>query len=66
MKSVLDKTTRDELINRINKLDENSEALWGQMNIYQMLKHCVLCEELYLGKSNTNGHLWEGYLVKLV
>ena len=51
MKSVLDKTTRDELVNRINKLDENSKAQWGEMSIYQMLKHCVLCEELYLGKT---------------
>jgi len=51
MKSVLDKTAREELINRINKLDENSTAQWGKMNVYQMLKHCVLCEELYLGKT---------------
>lgn len=50
MKSILDKTTRDELISRINQLDEKSKAQWGQMNVYQMLKHCVLCEELYLGR----------------
>jgi uncharacterized damage-inducible protein DinB len=50
MKSVLDKTARCELINRINKLDENSQPQWGEMNIYQMLKHCRLCEELYLDK----------------
>ncbi len=23
----------------------------GKMNIYQMLKHCTLCEEMYLGKT---------------
>jgi len=50
MKSVLDKDTRNELINRINALNEKSTAQWGKMNVYQMLKHCVLCEELYLGK----------------
>lgn len=50
MKSVLDQATREELINRINRLNENSKAQWGKMNVYQMLKHCVLCEELYLGK----------------
>ena len=32
-------------------LNENSTAQWGRMNIYQMLKHCVLCEEMYLGKT---------------
>lgn|SRR5215203_3335037 len=50
MKSVLDKATREELITRINMIDKYSQAQWGQMNVYQMLKHCRLCEELYLGK----------------
>lgn len=50
MKSVFDKATRDELICRIDLLNQNSIAQWGKMNIYQMLKHCVLCEEMYLGK----------------
>ncbi len=51
MKSVFDKATRDELIHRINSLSENSTAQWGKMNIYQMLKHCTICEEMYLGKT---------------
>ncbi|MEX8547686.1 MAG: DUF1569 domain-containing protein [Mucilaginibacter sp.] len=50
MKTIFDKTTRDELINRINTLNENSTAQWGKMNIYQMLKHCTLWEEMILGK----------------
>ena len=50
MKTVFDKTTRDELIDRINSLNENSTAQWGKMNIYQMLKHCTLVEEMYLGE----------------
>jgi hypothetical protein len=50
MKSVYDKSTRDELINRINSLSENTKAQWGKMNIDQMLKHCTLWEEWILGK----------------
>lgn len=50
MKTVFDKATREELVNRINTLNENSKPEWGKMNVYQMLKHCVLCEEMYLGK----------------
>lgn len=50
MKSIFDKATRDELINRINALDNNSTAQWGKMNVYQMLKHCTLWEEMLLGK----------------
>lgn len=50
MKSVLDQSARQELIGRIKLLNENSKAQWGKMNVYQMLKHCVLCEEHYLGR----------------
>ena len=50
MKTVFDKHTRNELIQRIDMLDKNSMAQWGKMNVYQMLKHCTLAEEMYLGK----------------
>lgn len=50
MKTIFDKATRDELISRINTINENSTAQWGKMNIYQMLKHCTLWEEMTLGK----------------
>jgi len=50
MKSVLDKSTRDELFNRINSLNENSKPLWGKMNVFQMLRHCTLCEEMFQGE----------------
>ncbi|MGI8812338.1 MAG: DUF1569 domain-containing protein [Pyrinomonadaceae bacterium] len=50
MKTIFDKTTRDELIGRINSLNENSTAQWGKMNAYQMLKHCTLFEEMVLGR----------------
>ena len=50
MKTIFDKRTRDELIQRIHMLDENSTAQWGKMNIYQMLKHCTLWEEMISGK----------------
>jgi hypothetical protein len=50
MKTVFDKTTRDELIRRINMLDENCKRQWGRMNIYQMVKHCRLWDEMVLGE----------------
>lgn len=54
MKTVYDQDTRDELIRRINSLDENSRAQWGKMKVYQMVKHCRLWEEMMLGKKNYN------------
>ncbi len=52
MKSIFDKTTRDELIKRINTLNEDSIAQWGKMNVYQMIKHCRLWEEMMQNKQN--------------
>ena len=52
MKSIFDKATREELINRINSLNESKTAQWGKMNLYQMLKHCRLWEEMMQSKIN--------------
>ena len=49
MKSIFDKDSRDEVINRINLLNENSKAQWGKMNVAQMVKHCSVCEAYYYG-----------------
>jgi Protein of unknown function (DUF1569) len=53
MKSIFEESTTEELIGRINKLNENSKALWGKMDVYQMLKHCTLWEEMITGKLKT-------------
>ena len=50
MKTILDKKTRDELIDRIHILTEKNNAEWGSMNVYQMIKHCVAWEEMVAGK----------------
>ena len=48
MDTILDHTTRERLIERIQTLTENSKAQWGKMNVYQMLKHCTKWEEMLL------------------
>ncbi|HEY5405625.1 MAG TPA: DUF1569 domain-containing protein [Ginsengibacter sp.] len=50
MKSIFDQSTRDELITRINSLNENSTAQWGKMTVSQMMKHCTKWDEMALGK----------------
>jgi hypothetical protein len=52
MKTIFDKTTREELITRVNTLNANSKAQWGKMDVYQMLKHCTLWEEMMQSKQN--------------
>jgi hypothetical protein len=50
MKTIFDKSTREELISRINSLNEKSAAQWGKMNVSQMLRHCSQWDEMALGK----------------
>jgi len=50
MKSIFDKTNRDEIIARIKALDVNSKAQWGKMNVYQMMEHCARWEEMIAGR----------------
>lgn len=39
MKSLADDQARTELLERLEKLDENSQRRWGKMNVNQMLCH---------------------------
>jgi len=52
------------LIDRINTVNESSTPQWGKMNVYQMLKHSVLAEEMFLGKKEYNEHSWAACLAK--
>ena len=56
MKSMFNKATRTEISRRIATLNRNKEPLWGAMNIYQMVKHCVLAERHYHGKLPVVAH----------
>ncbi|WP_276167593.1 DUF1569 domain-containing protein [Zobellia alginiliquefaciens] len=40
MKNVFDQNDVSELISRINKLNPDSNNLWGKMNVGQMVAHC--------------------------
>jgi hypothetical protein len=40
MESLFNKTGNQKLIERINLLNNASQAQWGKMNVSQMLKHC--------------------------
>ena len=52
MKTLCDKSIRDELVPRINLLNEDSKPVWGKMNVSQMLKHNTYWNSWVLGKAN--------------
>jgi hypothetical protein len=39
MKSLFDSDTHQEVLQRIENLDEHKQALWGKMNVTQMIRH---------------------------
>ena len=41
MNSLFDSIKREEIISRIDKLTPENKALWGRMNVSQMLCHCA-------------------------
>lgn len=47
---MLDPTIRDEIIDRIYLLNQNSKAKWGKMNVGQMLTHSILWQEMIFGR----------------
>lgn len=46
MESLFNTETHQAILNRINSLNESSQASWGKMNVGQMLKHCQLPLEI--------------------
>ena len=50
MKTIFNETSKRQLIERIQKITPNDKAEWGKMNSNQMLKHCILSEEMFQGK----------------
>jgi hypothetical protein len=45
MKTIRNENCRNELIRRLNELDREAQALWGKMNVDQMLSHLVQTAE---------------------
>lgn len=44
--NIFNKTVAEEVIQRINKLDPNTQPQWGKMNAAQMLAHCNVTYEM--------------------
>jgi hypothetical protein len=53
MKTILNETDKNEILRRIEKLSPESKALWGKMNVSQMLAHCSEATKLASGEIKT-------------
>lgn len=53
MKSIFDPAAYEEVVNRINNLNEQKKGLWGKMSAAQMLWHCQVPVRLAIENKNT-------------
>lgn len=64
MKSLFDDHAKDEILNRVNQLNKESNPKWGTMTVSQMLKHCQWPLEVSMGKKELNTNI--GFMKKKV
>ncbi|MXV52377.1 DUF1569 domain-containing protein [Pedobacter sp. HMF7647] len=57
MKSIYNPADNADMINRIQNLTIDSQALWGKMNVSQMLAHCQQPVKVSFGELNLKGGL---------
>ena len=57
MKNIFDPVINATLVERINQLTPSTPALWGKMNVSQMLAHCQVPIQVAYGELNVKGGL---------
>lgn len=62
MNNIFDLQITNEVINRINTLSPKTQAIWGKMNVAQMLAHCSVTYEMVF----TDKHKKPNGFVKLM
>ena len=55
VKNLFDPRVKQDIIDRINKLTPESKALWGKMNVGQMLAHCQMPIGVAFGEHQLKG-----------
>ena len=64
MKSVFNQSDVTELLSRINKLNPNSQRLWGKMTVAQMLAHCNVTYELVYENKHPKPNAMAKFMLK--
>jgi len=50
MKNLFDQNASDEILGRLELLQPDSKAVWGKMNVSQMMAHCIVPIKVSLGE----------------
>src|SRR5688572_28964729 len=62
--NIFTKEVSEQMIDRINTLRPESQALWGRMNVSQMLAHCNVSYEMVYENKHPKPNFLMGFLLK--
>lgn len=62
MKDIFNQSHAEEILNRIDNLDQNSKPQWGKMDVAQMLAHCSSFQDIAMGNAIPSRG-WLGILI---
>jgi len=65
MKNIFKPEVTAEIINRINKLTEDTKPQWGKMSVDQMLAHCCVSYEYVYEDIHPKPGTVKGFLLKM-
>lgn len=65
MNNIFDLRETNALVDRINKLNPSSKALWGKMSVDQMLAHCNVPYEMAFENIHPKPNSFKKMLLKL-
>jgi len=65
MKNVFNQNDSKEVIDRIEKLNPGTQALWGKMRVEQMLAHCNVSYELIYDDKHPKPNAFKKFILKL-
>lgn len=66
MKNIFELQTTNEIIERINKLTPETKAVWGKMNVAQMLAHCNVTYEMIYDNKHKKAEGFKKFILKLL
>ena len=66
MKNIFKSSNSTEVIDRINNLAPSTQAVWGEMNVAQMLAHCNVTYELVYDNIHKKPNGFLKFILKLM
>ena len=64
--NIFSKEVCDEIINRINRLTNETQPLWGKMSVAQMLAHCSVTYEFMYTNKHKQPNAVTKFILKLL